>query len=240
MKRCIGVCLGLLVLGSLPALSKPIKVACLGDSLTEGDGDDRGLGGYPGRLRGRLPKGSQVKNLGHSGWTLEMLLQGYEGKPSQVQQAVQWKPDVCLLWIGSNDLWYLYEYNNPSPADEQQNLQRFGQQLKTCVQKLRNTGSQVVLALLDDQSQRPVAIRGEAFSGISRQEMQRMASQIQAYNRVIASLGRQQGLKVVDFSQGDLFRNPATLADDGNHPNSQGYDRITEIWLKSISTAATR
>lgn len=234
MRKALSGLLLLLALWPCWALSGPVRVACLGDSLTEGDGDEAGLGGYPGRLRSCLPKGSQVKNLGHSGWTVEMVLQGYEGKPSEIEQAVSWKPDVCLLWVGSNDLWYLYEYNNPGPAEEKQNLKNFLHHLETCVDRLEKGHSRVVLALLDDQTRRPVALRGQAFSGISRAEMKRMASQIQAYNQGITALARRRHLKWVDFSQGDLFRNPATLAEDGNHPNAKGYDQVTEMWLKAF------
>lgn len=226
----------LALLLSLPAFSAsgPLRVACLGDSLTAGDGDDQGQG-YPGRLQARLPAGTQVKNLGRSGWTSEMMVQGYEGKPSQVKQALAWKPQVALIWIGSNDLWYLYEYNNPGPEQEKADLARFRKNLEDSIRQLRQAGCQVVLALLDDQSKRPVAIKGEAFTGISRAELQRMSRQVQAYNQVLRQLARKNALQTVDFSSGDLFRNPATLNEDGNHPNSRGYDEIAARWLASLT-----
>ena len=227
----------LLLLLSLPALAAPgpLRVVCLGDSLTAGDGDDQGLG-YPGRLQARLPAGSQVKNLGRSGWTSEMMVQGYEGKPSQLKEALAFKPQMALIWIGSNDLWYLYEYNDPGPADEKADQARFQRNLEAAVGQLRKAGCQVVLALLDDQSRRPVALKGEAFPGTSPAELKAMARQAAAYNAILRSLASKYKLKTVDFGQGDLFRNPATLSEDGNHPNARGYEQITARWLEALSS----
>ena len=90
----------------------------LGDSLTSGQGDESTAGGgYPRRLltqvQARRP-GSTATNLGQSGWTSTDLIQGVNSVPSQVTTAVNTLNSssgakVALLWIGSNDLWYLYE-----------------------------------------------------------------------------------------------------------------------------------
>jgi len=57
-----------------------LSVVSLGDSLTQGDGDGHtGLGGYPPRLQTlieALHPGSQVLNLGRSGWASADLING--------------------------------------------------------------------------------------------------------------------------------------------------------------------
>lgn len=232
---------GLVVLCLTAGLSRlalanqdPIRVAAIGDSLTEGDGDEAGLGGYVGRLQKSLqsknPK-AQVKNLGHSGWTSEMVVKGYEGKPSTLKEAISFKPHIALVWIGSNDLWYLYEYADPKPEDERQDLLRYQKNLQTIVGSLSKSGTKVLLASLDDQSQRPVARQGKAFSGISKSEMQRMGAQVKLYNQAIANVAKQNGAKVVNLSDPSLWR---SLAEDGNHPNASGYEKITQVWLKAF------
>ena len=209
------------------------KIACLGDSLTEGDGDDRGQG-YPGRLQSVLGSTYQVKSFGKSGWTAEMMLQGYEGQPSQVQRALDWGPQVTLIWVGSNDLWYLYEYNNPTTAAERADVENYRKLISESIVRLQKRKSRVVLGLLDDQSRRPVAVKGEAFTGISRAELSRMSLQVKAYNDALRELAKKHKLALVNPSEGGLFTDASRLSDDGNHPNSQGYDDIARQWLKAL------
>ena len=41
--------------------------------------------------------------------------------------------------------------------------------------------------------------------------------------------------KVVEYGKTtDIFTNPATLADDGNHPNAAGYDVIAGMWMRKV------
>ncbi len=93
----------------------------------------------------------------------------------------------------------------------------------------------IIVAQLDDQSQRPVALKGEAFTAITQDEMARMSMQASRYNEIIAERAAQHGALVVDFFSTDIFTNPATLYDDGNHPNSVGYDVIAQKWFDVLS-----
>jgi lysophospholipase L1-like esterase len=213
----------------------------LGDSLTEGDGDDSGKG-YSGRLIALIQKirgGSQIANFGKSGWTSENLIKGHDGQPGQLKQALDAKPHLALVWIGSNDLWYLYEYGNPSgttPKDEQEDLQNYRKNIETIVSELKKSGAMVFIALLDDQSKRPVALKGQAFTGITKGELDQMSKQVVAYNNAIKDVAAQQGALTVDFFNTKIFVDSATLYSDGNHPNEKGYDLIAGIWFKAMET----
>ncbi len=228
-----------------------VTLAALGDSLTEGDGDDYGRGGFPGRLlpllQARRP-GSTVTNLGHSGRDSDMLIHGYEGQPGQLgpavtllsQAAANGRAPLATVWIGSNDLWYLYTNDGETPVEEeQQNVQHFTANIGTILSQLRGAGATVFIALLDDQSLRPVAadpaMRAAAFPGLTAAEVQRMSQQTTRYNAAIAALAAQHGAIAVDFYHTTIFTNPATLSDDGNHPNAAGYDAIAQIWFNAIS-----
>lgn len=225
-----------------PAAKLPggaLKIVTLGDSLTEGDGDDSGKG-YPGRLIALIQKirgGSQIANFGKSGWTSENLIKGHDGQTAQLKQALDAKPHIALVWIGSNDLWYLYEYGNPSgttPQDEQGDLQNYRKNIETIVTELKKSGAMVFIALLDDQSKRPVALKGQAFTGITKGELDQMSRQVIAYNNVIKDVAAKQGAIAVDFYSTKIFADAATLYSDGNHPNEKGYDVIAEMWFKAI------
>ncbi|MFT3894741.1 MAG: GDSL-type esterase/lipase family protein [Anaerolineales bacterium] len=227
--------------------SGPITLVALGDSLTQGDGDASGRG-YPGRLleilNGVRP-GSDLVNLGQSGWSSDALINGDQGIESQLDRAVvalqnaaaQGRGAVALVWIGSNDLWYLYEYGGDVNNDgEAQDIQRFTANMDTILSRLRKTGASVIVALLDDQSKRPVALKGEAFTAITQAELTRMSRLVGLYNAILSAKAAQYGALTVDFSNTDIFTNPATLYDDGNHPNSAGYDLIAQKWWEVLNS----
>lgn len=230
---------------ALPA--GPISMVAIGDSLTLGDGDESGKG-YPGRLLDKVitdRPGSTVTNFGQSGWNSDALINGDQGIMSQlfraqmeVETAVsQGRGVIVFVWIGSNDLWYLYEYGGDvSPEQEQQDAEHFASNLDLILVPLREAGAQMVIALLDDQSKRPVALRGEAFTAITSSELSQMSVQVERYNQAITSKAEQYGALTVDFYNTTIFTDPATLSDDGNHPNQAGYDLIAEKWYEIIAT----
>jgi lysophospholipase L1-like esterase len=230
---------------SLPA--GPISLVTLGDSLTQGDGDDSGRG-YPGRLLemvNAVRPGSTLTNLGQSGWSSDALINGDQGIESQLTRAVgelqsvtsQGRGAVAFVWIGSNDLWYLYEYGGDiNDEGDALDAERFAANMDTVIGQLRGTGAQVIVALLDDQSKRPVALRGEAFTSVTRDELGRMSAQVTRYNQILTEKAAQYGALTVDFHSTDIFTNPSTLYDDGNHPNQAGYDVIAQMWFEALSS----
>ena len=83
---------------------RPIRVACVGNSVTYGYGlRDREHTAYPVRLQQMLGSGFDVQNFGHSGATLL-----YKGHRPYVQlpefrQALQFKADWVVIHLGLND-----------------------------------------------------------------------------------------------------------------------------------------
>ncbi len=229
-----------------PLPAGPVTLLALGDSLTQGDGDETGRG-YAGRLLDMVNlvrPGSSMANFGQSGWNSDALINGDQGLSGQLERAVseleaarsQGRSAVALVWIGSNDLWYLYEYGGEgSDEGDAQDAAHFAENLDTIFTQLRSTGAQVVIALLDDQSKRPVALKGEAFTSITPDELNRMSVQVTRYNAIIVEKAAQYGALTVDFYSTDIFTNPATLYDDGNHPNSAGYDIVAQKWYDTLS-----
>ncbi len=217
----------------------PLQIVTLGDSLTAGDGDEAERGGYPGRLRARVEgvrPGSVVTNFGLSGWTSTDLINGQ--LPDALQEIARAKLEgrtpVAMVWIGSNDLWGLYEYGVGSDQADAEDLAVFTGNIDTILQQLKQSGAHLFIALLDDQSKRPVAVAGEAFPGITAEELQRMSQQAIRYNAAIADRAAAHGATTVDFFNTTIFVDWATLADDGNHPNAAGYEIIVEKWFAAL------
>lgn len=230
-----------------PAATLPpgaLTIAALGDSLSAGECDDAGLTGYAGRLQTLvrpLRPGTQMIYVAHGGWTSRDLIDGRDNKPSQLTQTIEGKANVALVWIGSNDLWYLYEYG-PEPMTieaERQDLGSYEANIDTILRELTSRGAVVFIALLDDQSKRPVVAHPPkpaepAFPATTAADLVRMSAQVQAYNDIIRRKAAQYKANTVDFYNSTIFTDAATLCEDGNHPNSSGYDKVTQVWFAAL------
>ncbi len=225
--------------------SGPLALIALGDSLTAGDGDDTGRG-YPMRLLdmvNAVRPDSTLVNLGQSGWSSDALINGDQGIESQLTRAEaeaksaisQGRNPVALIWIGSNDLWYLYEYGEGSDENNQIDADRYSANLDVILGRLTGAGARVIIAMLDDQTKRPVAVQGEAFVSITADEMKSMSAHVNWYNEIIAQKAMQYNALTVSFFGTDVFTNPETLYYDGNHPNPAGYDIIAQMWFDVLN-----
>jgi lysophospholipase L1-like esterase len=132
-------------------------------------------------------------------------------------------------------LWYLYEYGVGSAENDQLDADRFSANLDTILGELTNAGARVIVAMLDDQTRRPVAVQGEAFTSITTEEMSRMSAHVGWYNEIIVQKAEQYGALTVSFFGTNIFTNPDTLYYDGNHPNPAGYDIIAQMWFDVLN-----
>ena len=105
MRRKIG---GIILLCTLSLLAisqqKPLKVACIGNSVTYGYGlPNRDSTNYPARLQHLLGPGYAVKNFGVSGSTL--LKKGHRPyyKTAAFGEALAFAPDIAVIHLGLND-----------------------------------------------------------------------------------------------------------------------------------------
>ncbi len=79
-----------------------LKVACAGDSITEGPGRKH-PDSYPMQLQGILGKAFRVKNFGVSSTTLLKKGDFPYWQEGQFQRARQFKPDILIIKLGTND-----------------------------------------------------------------------------------------------------------------------------------------
>lgn len=230
----------------VPITSGPINLIAIGDDLTRGVGDNIGRG-YPGRLLelvSQIRPNSTVINFGQPGWTSDDLNHGRGQFSGQLERAVgevqsaysQGRGAIVLVWVGENDLWELYSGKTEvAPEREEQDVKRFSGNIETMLSLIRETGAAVIVARLDDQSLRPARTRSEAYPDITAGELERMSAQIRKYNAVIDAAAQKYNAFTVNFYGSEIFTQPATLASDGYHPNSAGYDLISQVWYKAVS-----
>jgi lysophospholipase L1-like esterase len=229
----------------VPLASGPVNLIVIGDDLARGVGDDIGRG-YPGRLLelvSQIRPNSAVVNFAQPGWTSDDVIHGKGDFSGQLPRAVgevrsaysQGRGAMALVWIGGNDLWELYSGTDEvTVLDEEADITRFSRNIETILVEIRQTEAAVVVALLDDQSLRPARTRADAYPDITAEELDRMSAQVQRYNAIISQLAQTYSALTVDFYGSEIFTSSATLARDGYHPNSAGYDIIAQAWYKAI------
>ena len=84
------------------AFKAPVRVACIGDSITKGVGADDGKS-YPSQLQTLLGAAWQVGNFGVSGRTLLKKGDASYWNEKAYQNALAFKPDVVIIMLGTND-----------------------------------------------------------------------------------------------------------------------------------------
>jgi acyl-CoA thioesterase-1 len=85
-----------------PVPPTPIRVACVGDSITQGPGHPKGIT-YPDQLQQILGAGYQVQNFGLGGCTLLRNGNKPYWKFNKLQKAQEFKPNVVIIMLGTND-----------------------------------------------------------------------------------------------------------------------------------------
>lgn len=101
---------------SLLLTAQPIRVACVGNSVTYGYGiAGRDSLSYPAQLGRMLGQGYDVRNFGHSGTTL--LRRGHRPymQVNEFHEALAFRPDWVVIHLGLNDT---DPRNWPQHADE--------------------------------------------------------------------------------------------------------------------------
>lgn len=114
MKRSYSIyCSILLLLGGVllsSASAQKVKIACVGNSITEGIGASSGSTNYPSVLQRDLGTAKyEVKNFGASGRTLMKNGKEFDGSASsywdheRYQNALKYNPDIVVIKLGTND-----------------------------------------------------------------------------------------------------------------------------------------
>jgi lysophospholipase L1-like esterase len=223
----------------------PLTIVTLGDSLTWGDKDDEPGGGWPHRLlqllRSTRPQ-TQLVNLALPGWTSHDLLHGTGGAPNQIDQAVKILSGasgdkIATVWIGVNDLFYLYEFGDPTEVEEDREADRFERDLAALLDRLQSTGARLFIAQLHDPSIGPVQTSG-VFRSITAGEWDKLSRQARRYQAIIAAQAAPRAATLVDVTA--IFNSPAVMFEDGIHPNARGYDELAKVWWKALRDTPTR
>ena len=206
-----------------------IRVACVGNSITDGHGIDmRTAYGYPALLQKKLGKDYWVKNFGVSART--MLNKGDFPYMNELawQDALAFKPDVVVIKLGTND----------SKPENWQYGSEFRQDLEQMITTLRP----------DLVQPAKKGKKGKKAAVVEAKPRILLCTPIPAFkstwnindsvidNAIIPiqqEVAKKYGLQVVDLHT--LYANDGDkMLDDGIHPDGKGADRLAEIIAEAL------
>lgn len=197
------------------ACAAPIKVACVGNSITYGFlVENRDSLNYPAQLQRLLGDGYEVGNFGKSGATL--LRKGHRpyNEQDEYKAAIAFVPDIVVMHLGVNDTdprnWP--NYNSEFVGDYTTLINDF---------KRINPNVRIMIALLTPLHARHFRFRTGTRDW--RLEIQEAIKNIAKYNNV----------ELIDFNE--PFRDRQNLFVDGIHPTAEGAGVLADEVFKCIT-----
>jgi len=201
-------------LRALPAPSEQaVRVACIGNSITDGMGIALSdTYGYPATLQRLLGKGYNVKNFGVSARTL--LNKGdlpYMNEGAW-RDALAFCPDIVVVKLGTNDA---KDYNWKHGAD-------FGRDLQQMVDSLRKLPTKPQIFLCSP-------IRARDIWGISDSVI------VHGEMPVIQRVAKKNKLHFIDLHT-EFQETEGMMQRDGIHPTDKGAAQLAKIIASHIHT----
>ena len=189
--------------------AEPIKVACVGDSITQGVGAQKGKS-YPAQLQGLLGDGYQVGNFGVSARTLLRKGDFPYWNEKKYQDALAMEPAIVVIMLGTNDTKpQNWKFETEFDADYRE--------LVKSVQALKSKPKVFVC--------RPVPVPGKGNYGINEENIQKEIPRLDA-------LAKALGCGVIDMHAA-LEKFPEMLP-DRVHPNTAGAGEMAKAAAKAI------
>ncbi len=192
--------------------ASPIKVACIGNSITYGSGiPDRSRDSYPAQLGRMLGDQWMVRNFGVSGRTMLKKGDFPYWKEDAWSEAKAFLPDVVIIKLGTNDTKpQNWKFANEFYADS-----------KSMVRELKNLPSHPVIYLC-----KPVPAFGNRW-GINDSII------VHGVIPAVIKLAADEHLQVIDLYS--ALSGKGNLFPDRIHPNAEGAGLMAKYIAKQIT-----
>lgn len=208
---------------------KDIQYVALGDSLTEGVGDELGQHGYVGRMQKEMEtwkgvKSVTVTNTAKRGRRSDQLIDQIQS--GKLDDALE-RADIISLTIGGNDLMKIVRANITDLTKEVFDDKRpaFQQRYETIMQLIRERNPDAPIILIGIYN--PLSI----FT----KEKSDMNTIMREWNSDIRGFANQDA-HAVFINVEDLFDSNDNMVyhTDFFHPNAKGYDQMTARIIKTL------
>jgi acyl-CoA thioesterase I len=187
-----------------------VRVACIGDSITQGSGAEKGFS-YPDQLQKLLGNSWQVLNYGVSGRTLLKKGDFPYWKEAAYQKALKSKPNVVIIMLGTNDT---KKHNWKHEAD-------FTSDYTELVKSFRDLASKPRIYVC-----RPCPAPDSKDGGINQKGVQEQIKRID-------KLAKEMNLGVIDMHA--ALKDKLEMLPDGVHPNNEGAAEMAKAAAKILT-----
>jgi len=189
----------------------PIRVACVGDSITQGVGvSNPAQNSYPAQLFKNLGEGWNVQNFGKSGATLIETGDRPYTDTAQYIPSHDFNPHIVVIMLGTNDM----KTTNISEID------RYVSDYKTLIDSYKNLVSNPIVYICY-----PPPSYG-SFAGITN------ANIVNILLPKIQSVSRANGVEIIDIY--GALSDKSSLFPDTLHPNNAGAKIIADTVTLAI------
>lgn len=189
-----------------------IRVACIGNSITDGSGIDMATQkGYPAILQNKLGDGYEVKNYGLSARTLLCKGDVPYMKEMGWRDALAFQPNIVVVKLGTND----------SKTHNWVHKAEFGKDLQTMVDSLKALPSKPKIYLCS-----PIPAFKPSWT-INDSVI------VNGEIPVIKKVAKKNKCGFIDLHSKYTFAD--LMLDDGIHPNGKGAVKMAEIIYEAIS-----
>lgn len=202
-------------LEDIPApAEKDVKVACIGNSITDGHGIDMaGQLGYPALLARKLGKGYEVRNFGLSSRTLMNKGDRPYMKELAWADAKAYCPDIVIIKLGTNDT---------KPGNREALATDYARDYQSMIDTLKALPSKPRVYLCTPiPAFKPTWDINDSL--IVNVEMP-----------IIQKLAKKNKLEVIDLHT-LMAADEKLIQRDGIHPNEKGAARMAELIHKAIT-----
>jgi lysophospholipase L1-like esterase len=220
----------------------PVKILCLGDSITNGAGA-HAQGGYRGPLQRMLTQAGlqydfvgryetpgipDPNHEGNGGMRLVRMLRENEAVAKQALDANP-NPDIILLLIGINDL--IVNRNTPQATLDRMAL--LLDELKQYAPNARIIVGNLIPNAADDPVRDPAGY-DPAKTYVNSED------KVLEFNRGLPDVIESKKAQGIKVEWVDLHR-AMTRYDlsDGIHPNKIGYDKMASVWFKAVMASSS-
>lgn len=213
--------------GVIKLFKKDLKVVAIGDSLTQGVGDETENGGYVGILNNTFQDNNlniTIENYGKRGNRTDQLLKRLEKK--EIAASIQ-KADIVLITIGANDIMKILRKNFTNL-----NIELFNQEKPEYLERLR-----VIFHKINELNPDTKIYLIGFYNPFDRYfaEVEELQMIVDDWNQSGKFVTEEfENVKYIPTS--DLFSDSdiELLADDYFHPNTMGYKLMAKRILENM------